>query len=276
MDLVYSHHCPQIWSTEKKTRGAAINSVKSWVPNTQPMDGMIREFALQMLRKLQLHPAHSRAKVIEEDVKMNGNDDENEQVPTLDDNEIPKSAADQNEEGQDENMEDGQLPSEDLVHTPYLPERIELPAQKSHVLQHVELLFALSVKVPEFLDEYVVPHLFGLYIDLFHCRIFAAYGQMDVTVQEAIQDLITALIRSLGSSHGKLLTLMRTCPTGSESLALRVLTIFTEHGRASAQLVALVKALINERDLDARFLIPIIAEMDKVNIVLCTTCRIDD
>jgi symplekin len=91
---------------------------------------------------------------------------------------------------------------------------------------------------------------------------------MDQTVQEAIQDLITALIRSLGPSHGKLLTLMRQCPPGSESLALRILTIFTEHGRASAQLVALVKALINERDLDARFLIPIIAEMDKVGFYL--------
>jgi len=95
-------------------------------------------------------------------------------------------------------------------------------------------------------------------------RIFMAYGQMDITVQEAIQNLITALIRSLGPNHGKLLTLMRTCPQGAESLALRVLTIFTEHGRASAQLVALVKGLVGERDLDARFLIPIIAEMDKV------------
>lgn len=87
---------------------------------------------------------------------------------------------------------------------------------------------------------------------------------MDVSVQEAIQDLITALVKSLGSSNGKLLTLMRTCPPGSESLALRVLTIFTEHGRPSTQLVALVKGLISERDLDARFLIPIIGEMDKV------------
>jgi symplekin len=95
-------------------------------------------------------------------------------------------------------------------------------------------------------------------------RMFSAYGQMDTSVQEAIQDLITALIRSLGSTHGKLLTLMRTCPPGAESLALRVLTIFTENGRPSTQLVALVKALINERNLDARFLIPIIAEMDKV------------
>jgi symplekin len=86
---------------------------------------------------------------------------------------------------------------------------------------------------------------------------------METSVQEAIQQLITALIRSLGSSHGKLLTLMRTSP-GAESLSLRILTIFTENGRPSAQLVALVKAMMNERDLDARFLIPIIAEMDKV------------
>ncbi|KAJ7281804.1 Symplekin tight junction protein C terminal-domain-containing protein [Mycena rebaudengoi] len=213
---------------DKKTRGAAINTVKIWVPNAQPMDSMIREFALQMLRKLQL-----QAEV--KDARSNGSADVN---------------MDAGEEGEDENMEDGQLPPEDLVQTPYLPERIELPAQQSHVLQHVELLFALCVKVPEFLDE-----------------IFSAYSHMDITVQEAVQKLITALIRSLGSSHGKLLTLMRTCPPGAESLALRVLTIFTEHGRPSTQLVALVKGLINERDLDARFLIPIIAEMDKPDII---------
>ncbi len=102
-------------------------------------------------------------------------------------------------------------------------------------------------------------------------RIFTAYGQMDVTVQEAIQDLLTPLIRSLGSSHTKLLTLMRQCPPGAETLALRVLTIFTEHGRPSPQLVGLVKSLINERDLDARFLIPIIAEMDKASVNLVGT-----
>ena len=95
-------------------------------------------------------------------------------------------------------------------------------------------------------------------------RVFAAYGGMEETVQATIQELITPLIRALGSSHGKLLTLLRTFPPGAQSLALRVLTIFTETGRPSAQLVALVKSLLSERDLDARFLIPIIAEMDKV------------
>lgn len=123
------------------------------------------------------------------------------------------------------------------------------------------LLFAS--KYPNFwigkFEDSVYEHTFS-----FCLRIFAAYVNMDQTVQEAIQDLITALVRSLGSNHGKLLTLMRTFPDGAETLALRILTIFTEHGRPSSQLVALVKALINERDLDAHFLIPIIAEMDKV------------
>ncbi|KAF8552401.1 hypothetical protein OG21DRAFT_1486223 [Imleria badia] len=204
---------------ESVTRRAAINTVRRWVPGVEPMDSMIRDFALQILRRLQQRPPKG-AKT----VTPNGGEE-------------------------DENMEDGQLPSEELIQTPYLSEEIDLPVEKSLVLQHVELLFALSVKIPEFLDE-----------------IFSTYGQMDISVQEAVQDLITALIKSLGSTNGKLLTLMRTCPPGSESLALRVLTIFTEHGRPSTQLVALVKGLISERDLDARFLIPIIAEMDKVKL----------
>ncbi|KAG7093905.1 hypothetical protein E1B28_007543 [Marasmius oreades] len=234
--------------SEKKTRGAAINTVKLWVPHSQPMDTMIRSFALQVLRKLQRAPARSSPStppVSEARPSAVANDADNMQMDGTQHKEDK-----QPKEGQDENMEDGQLPPEDLIQTPYLPERIELPAERSQVLQHVELLFALSVKVPEFLDE-----------------LFSAYGQMDVTVQEAIQALITALIRSLGSSHSKLLTLMRNCPAGAESLALRVLTIFTENGRPSPSLVALVKSLINERDLDARFLIPVIAEMDKPDII---------
>lgn len=146
---------------EQKIRRAAINTVKLWVPNHQPMDSMIREFALQILRKLQRLPeqqpspssdsngnstkivdAESAEKVVteKEDMALG----EKEQIIKTEDEEL--------EEGQ-ENMEDGQLPPEDLIQTPYLPERIELPAEKSHVLQHVELMFALSVKVPEFLDE---------------------------------------------------------------------------------------------------------------------------
>lgn len=122
--------------------------MKLWVPNTQPMDSMVREFALQMLRKLQMQPS----KAAEEGVSMliDGEKTDAAKIQPMDSSAVSHNGLDAH--ANDENMEDGQLPPEELVHTPYLPEQIELPAQKSQVLQHVELLFALSVKVPEFLD----------------------------------------------------------------------------------------------------------------------------
>jgi symplekin len=109
---------------EKVTRNAAILTVKRCMGEFQTTDGMIRDFALQLLRRLQTpRPV--------------------DKPPGLD--AAPAAGND--------NMEDGQLPPEDLLQTPYLPERLELPAQKSQVVQHVELLFALSSKVPDFLDE---------------------------------------------------------------------------------------------------------------------------
>lgn len=111
---------------EKVTRNAAILTVKRCMGEFQITDGMIREFALQLLRRLQTpRPVD----------KPPGGD----------------AAA---TAGVD-SMEDGQLPPEDLLQTPYLPERMELPAQKLQVVQHVELLFALSSKAPDFLDECV-------------------------------------------------------------------------------------------------------------------------
>lgn len=206
------------------------------------MTDMVRTFALRLLRRLQKQPQRGSVK--------------------------PER------EGSGDGSEDGEMPQEEVVQTEYLPEEVEIPAQKSQVLQHVELIFALSVKSTEFLDECVF--LLIMCMKRIRCllegsifnSIFDAYAQMDVSVQEAIQDLITALIRSLGPNHGKLLTLMRTFPAGAESLALRVLTIFTENGRPTLAVVSLVKGLMAERNLDPKFLIPIIAEMDKVRIFL--------
>ena len=229
--------------TEKVTRGAAIITVKRWVPDMQPMNDMVRNFALRLLRRLQKRP--SQTATIEDRMDSSGDNDA---------------------------MEDGEMPQEEVVQTEYLPEQLELPAQNAHVLQHVELVFALCVKCPEFLDEYVLLYHFmcqyPLILTGFVSRIFDVYGQMDDSVQEAIQELITALIRSLGPSHGRLLSLMRTFPPGAESLALRIITIFTENGRPSSSIVTLVKSLLSERELDARFLIPIIAEMDKVCLLM--------
>ena len=89
------------------------------------MGDMTRTFALRLLRRLQKRPADGN--------QPNGRS--------------------KSEDGHDESMEDGEMPQEEMVQTEYLPERVELPAQKPQVLQHVELVFALCVKCPEFLDE---------------------------------------------------------------------------------------------------------------------------
>src|SRR5882757_332797 len=107
------------------------------------MDRIVREFATQMLRKLQLRPSESRTQPTK-DAAANGN----ATVPKADAGKIGDGLSGQGDQEVGHDMEDGQLPPEDLVHTAYLPERIELPAKKAQVLQHVELLFALSVKVP--------------------------------------------------------------------------------------------------------------------------------
>ncbi|CAE6446197.1 unnamed protein product [Rhizoctonia solani] len=183
---------------EKVTRNAAINTVRRWVPETEPMNTEITVFAKKLLKQLQ----------------------------------------------------EGQRPFEENEFPRYLPPKLELPARKAEVIQHVELMFALSVRVPAFLDE-----------------IFAAYVHMESTVQEAMQDLLAPLVRSLGPTNTKLLSLIKTFEPGAESLILRIIKILTENGRPNANLVALVKELIAERDLDARFLMPIIGEMDKPDIV---------
>ncbi|CAE6412938.1 unnamed protein product [Rhizoctonia solani] len=183
---------------EKVTRNAAINTVRRWVPETEPMNSEITNFAKKLLKQLQ----------------------------------------------------EGQRPFEENEFPRYLPPKLELPAKKTEVIQHVELMFALSVRVPAFLDE-----------------IFSAYVHMEPTVQEAMQDLLAPLVRSLGPTNAKLLSLIKTFEPGAESLILRIIKILTENGRPNANLVALVKELIAERDLDARFLMPIIGEMDKPDIV---------
>lgn len=140
---------------EKKIRGAAINTVKLWVSNRLLMDE-IRDFALQMLKRLQLHTTQSRASTMpepsdpspEKDVDMVDGDTTVTTPVVQPEVEASPSV--------DVRMDTDTFTEEKLAEkeyqTPYLPESVELPAQQGQVLQHVELLFALCVKVPDFLD----------------------------------------------------------------------------------------------------------------------------
>ena len=90
------------------------------------MGNLIRDFALKLLRRLQ-SPG-----------------------PNSDQMDVDAATS-----GTEDNREDGQLPTEALAKTPYLTDALQLPAERGQVLQHLELMFALTVKVPEFLDELV-------------------------------------------------------------------------------------------------------------------------
>lgn len=61
------------------------------------------------------------------------------------------------EKAKKEEAEEGEE-EEEVVRSRYLPDRLEAPVPIDVVRQHVELLFALTKKVPDFLDE-LSPHL---------------------------------------------------------------------------------------------------------------------
>lgn len=92
---------------------------------------------------------------------------------------------------------------------------------------------------------------------------------MSPSTQETIKTLFTPLIRHLGPSHPKVTSLIREYPEGSEELALRMLNIFTgENGKLPPSLTALIKSISQEGgELKPRFVIPIIADLDKNEIL---------
>ncbi|GFZ47057.1 hypothetical protein JCM24511_04798 [Saitozyma sp. JCM 24511] len=118
---------------------------------------------------------------------------------------------------------------------------------KDTVQQHVELAFALSRRQQDLLHD-----------------IFQLYPKMEPEIQDAVDDLFEPLIQSLGPTE-KLLSILREFPQGAEKLALRVVTVLSAGG-ASPVLLGLLKGLMAERDLDPRFIIPIIGELDKGEI----------
>ena len=131
------------------TRIAAINTVKKWVPDAKPMDTQVREFAVRLLRRLETRPKPPEVQ------QTNGSEGG-----------VPPGTDSEMQDGQVPSLEDGEeVPDPRAtipLTTPYLAETLELPARPAQVLQHVQLLFALSVKRPELLDEYVaIRTLFG-------------------------------------------------------------------------------------------------------------------
>lgn len=87
---------------------------------------------------------------------------------------------------------------------------------------------------------------------------------MEHSVQEIVLDLLSRPIHAIGPNNAKLLALLKDYPEGSETLVLKILNVFTDGSKPTPSIVNLVKGLLADRGADARFLMLIIGEMDKV------------
>lgn len=87
---------------------------------------------------------------------------------------------------------------------------------------------------------------------------------MDPTVQETLRELIIRPINAIGPNNAKLLGYLKDYPEDADSFVLSILNAFTDGSRPPPSVVSLVKTLLAEKGADARFLMLIIGEMDKV------------
>jgi len=120
---------------------------------------------------------------------------------------------------------------------------------EADVQRFVELPFALCTKAPAML-----------------ALVFETYPHSPPFVQRAIEKHIYKLIKALGPGHARLLELLRNHPEGAEPLALVSFRALTETGRPAA-LVAIVKELASKKEVNPRWLVPIMPDLGKADIL---------
>ncbi|KAK0554314.1 hypothetical protein OC861_000630 [Tilletia horrida] len=235
-------------------RKAAINTCRAWVKANSPSEGNEKGSGLNHRKELEARVVEFGRESLEvlgrvvepepekEEAQGDGDKEDvaNQQDktqgktsdPTLpDDNAPPKAVNGTREDGAKEDKLELQIRNE------------------SDVQRFVELPFALCTKVPSMLP-----------------LVFDIYPRSVQFVRDAIDKHIYKLIKALGPSNTSLLELLRHHPEGAESLALVIFRALTEASRPPA-LVAIVKELAAEKDIDPRFLVPIMPDLDKADIM---------
>ncbi|WVF65302.1 hypothetical protein IAT40_000026 [Kwoniella sp. CBS 6097] len=117
------------------------------------------------------------------------------------------------------------------------------------VQQHVELAFALTKRNQSLLDD-----------------IFKLYPLLSTEIQDSVEAQLMPLIQSLGPTE-KLLENLRSYPAGADKLVMKIITTLSAGGGGSSPaLVAVIKGLLSERELDPKFVVPIIGDLEKSEI----------
>lgn len=218
--------------TDPKIRITAITTVRRWVPNTA-MSEKVVAYALGVLRRL----TEYKEEVKEEEVKEEGGEPKE-----------GEEAASKEPESVDVKMEDATPATiAEGDDQPVIESKFLTTVTKENISQYVELAFALARREQGILDD-----------------IFQLYPKLPTTIQDIVEEKLTPLIRSLGPTQ-KLLDILRNFPAGADKLALRVVTTLSAEG-SGPLLVHVIRTLMSERELDARFIIPVIGELDKGEI----------
>ncbi|CEQ40286.1 SPOSA6832_01874, partial [Sporobolomyces salmonicolor] len=219
--------------TDKRVRNAAIMSVKKWVPDVKELSTLIVEFALSLLARLKVAVPKSEEDAGEAAGEAKKEEDhEGEAEMAMDETPPPEE-----EKPPFAKVRDGKV-----------VDRLEPPKTVGEVVQHVELLLALCVKDPELL----VP-------------LFGEFPHLQPFPREALEELIVPLVRSLGIKHPGLLHILGSFPAGSDALVLKTLEILANKQKLPTNIIALLKGVAAERDLDSRFYMLIMPECNKVS-----------
>lgn len=117
------------------------------------------------------------------------------------------------------------------------------------VLRLMELALVLSVKQPAFVEVVV-----------------GIYPQLTPGIQGAMEKHIAPLTRALGPNNTALLDVLRHAPRGADALVLEMLRILTEKAHTRA-LGLLIRDLVDERGVDAHYLLPVLPELEKDDVL---------
>ncbi|KAI9336433.1 Symplekin tight junction protein C terminal-domain-containing protein [Zopfochytrium polystomum] len=118
------------------------------------------------------------------------------------------------------------------------------------IVRHIELYFALCSKKFELLD-----------------LLFQKYGELPRYIAKTVLTHIYHLIKSMSASLERLLVRLRDFPLSAVPLASRIVGILAEKEKPPTGLVAIVMDLFKKKDLDARFVLPVLSSLDKPTVI---------
>jgi symplekin len=90
-----------------------------------------------------------------------------------------------------------------------------------------------------------------------------AYTRAGVTVKKAIHKQAPNVVRGIGMSHPYVRHMVQTFPKGAETFVLQALHLLTDQATPTPELTEAVKEAHAHRIHDARFLIPVLAGLNK-------------